>query len=341
MKIILTVIFIFITYGTAYAEGQQPTSAIKPSSEVTANVPTKNENADKETLPEDIPPKSNLGVQDEQPQVVYPSPEQINSDVMSDLERSQLTPEQRKKVKALNLEQQRDTASPYVNPPIPVTRSLIVDLNAGISPPVVRLAKGQSTSLVFSDMGGQPWYIDRASINCTLFSVPQCRGGNKESGSSGESEKTNVLTIEPNTPVAYGNVTVVLKGLPTPVIFILTSGQKEVDMRLDAKIPGSNPNSQAELSVQSLPTIDDSLTQFLDGVPPKSAKKMRVSGAEQITAWKYQDRLYVRANADALYPAYTNSARSTTGMSVYRFDEIYSSITFTAGGQAITAYIEE
>lgn len=340
MKIILTVIFILLNSTVAYAV-VQPTSEVKPSAEVTANAATGNENSVKQSEPEDIPPRSNLGVQDEQPQVVYPSPEQINKEVMSDLERSQLTAEQRRKVKELNLEQQRDTASPYVNPPVPVTRSLIVDLNAGISPPVVRLAKGQSTSLVFSDMNGQPWYIDRASINCNLFSVPQCRGGNKESGAGGESEKTNVLTIEPNTPVAYGNVTVVLKGLPTPVIFILTSGQREVDMRLDAKIPGNNPNSQAELSIQSLPTIDDSLTQFLDGVPPKNAKKMRVTGAEQISAWRYQDKLYVRANADALYPAYTNSARSTTGMSIYRFDEIYSSITFTAGGQAITAYIEE
>lgn len=330
-------------FSTCWASAaQRPTSEVTPSAEITPkSSPNSSNDEVKDSTPQDRPPSNNLGVQEEQPQVVYPSPEQINKDTMSDLERSQLTPEQRNKIKELNLEQQRDSASPYVNPPTPVTRSLIVNLNAGVSPPVVRLAKGQITSLVFSDMSGQPWFIDKASINCTLFSVSQCQGNSSGKGSDDQKEKTNVLTIEPNTPVAYGNVAVVLKGLSTPVIFILTSGQKEVDMRLDAKIPGNNPNSQAQVSMQSMPTIDDALTQFLDGVPPSSAKKMKVTGAEQISAWKYQEHLYVRANADALYPAYTNAARSTTGMSVYRFDEIFSSITFTAGGQAITAYIEE
>lgn len=326
-----------------HADNQKPTTEVPESGKVVdgshaSGASSKEEEKDVKYAPVDRPPSNNLGIQDEQPQVVYPSPEDVNAEVMSDAKRSQLTTEQRKTLKQLSLDAERDKATPYVDPPVPVTRSLIVNLNAGVSPPVVRLARGQITSLVFSDMNGQPWYIDKVSINCSMFTISQCES-KKES--SGTDSKQNVLTIEPVTAVAYGNISVVLKGLSTPVIFILTSGQKEVDMRLDAKIGGDNPDSSAQVSVSGMPTLDDALAQFLDGVPPGSAKKLHVTGAEQIEAWLYQDRLYVRANAEALYPAYTNSARSTTGMSIYRFDEVFNSVTFTSGGQAVTAYIEQ
>lgn len=342
MKTILSLLLLIFAL-SVFADTGKPTTLLPSGADTAANADMASEpaTASADSAPQDQPPSSNLGIQDEQPQVVYPSPEQVNQDTVNDVERSQLTPEQINRIKELNLERQRAASMPYVNPPVPVTRSLFVNLNAGVSPPVIRLARGQISSLVFSDMQGQPWNIDRASVNCILFSVPQCQGGGGKGSDNQEVTKTNVLTIEPNTPTAYGNIAVVLKGLPTPVIFILASGQKEVDMRLDAKIAGNNPDSQAQVTVTAMPQIDDSLAQFLDGVPPSSATKLHVTGADQIQAWKYNEHLYVRANADALYPAYTNSAKSTTGMTIYRFDEIYSSVTFTSGGQAITAFIED
>lgn len=334
MKFFLISVFILLSVQASAKE--KPTTAIPPAQSTVKNTNQQQTQQQQQNFaPEDRPPSNNLG---EQAQVVYPAPEQINRDVLQDVERLQLTPEQMNRLKELQLEKERAAASPYVNPPTPVTRSLFVNLNAGISPPVVRLARGQFTSVVFSDMSGQPWYIESISVNCELFSTPLCIKGDKADKSS--ETKTNVLSIEPQTPVAYGNVTVVLKGLSTPVIFILTSGQKEVDMRLDAKIPGRNPDSASQISTNGMPTIDNSLANFLDGVPPSSAKKLKVHG-DGVEAWAYRDHLYVRANADALYPAFTASARSTTGMSVYKFDEIYSSVTFTSGGQALTAYIEQ
>lgn len=153
-------------------------------------------------------------------------------------------------------------------------------------------------------------------------------------------EPTNVLTLEALKPAAYGNVTITLNGLSTPLIFILTSAQKEVDMRVDAKIPGRNPDAMDTTAVVAMPGIDDSLTYFLDGVPPKGSQRLKVSGLQGTEAWFYKDNLYVRATGDAQYPAYMSAARSTSGVAVYRYASLHNSVTFTTGGQAVTVFIE-
>lgn len=296
--------------------------------------------------PEDRPPQSGLGLQMEPPQIVYPSPQQVTEDAVSDLELLQLTPEQMNRLKQLKLNRERAKATPYVTPAKPVTRTMFINLNAGVSPPTVRLSRGQLSTIVFSDANGQPWYISKVSVNCTLFQTDSCSGQNQQSQSqtqgqnNNQSPPTNILTLEPLGSQSYGNITVSLNGLPTPVIFILTSGQNEVDMRVDAKIPGRNPDAQYTMTMTGMPGIDNDLTSFLDGVPPKGSRKLKVTGMDGVDAWVFNNFLYVRANGDAQYPAYTKSARSTTGLSIYRFDSMTDSVTFTAGGRAITAFIE-
>ena len=83
------------------------------------------------------------------------------------------------------------------------------------------------------------------------------------------------------------------------------------------------------------------LTSFLDGVPPKDAKRVRVSGLDNTEAWLYQENLYMRTDADVQYPAYFSSARSTSGKAVYRFNSRQNSVTLLANGRAVTVFIEE
>lgn len=282
-------------------------------------------------------PRSGLGQQvaEPLPQVVYPRPSEVVEGVIGDIEDLQLTPEQFDRLKQIYLERERQKAFPYVSPAKPVTRTLFVNLDPGVSPPVLRLTRGQQTSIVFSDVSGQPWFIENVSMNRQLFS-----DGRQGQQGAAQQQPTNVLTLEPLSPAAYGNVTVTLRGLYTPVIFVLTSAQQEVDMRVDAKVPGRNPDAIDTVAVSTLPSIDSSLSYFLDGVPPKEARRLKVTGLEGTEAWLYRDNLYVRAKADAQYPAYMSAARSTSGVSVYRYTGLHSSITFTTGGQAVTVFIE-
>lgn len=287
-------------------------------------------------------PRSGLGQQTQQQQqpvevvVAMPKPSEIVSQSVADIEGVQLTDEQYERLKQLFLQRERQKASPYVSPAKPVTRTLPVNLDPGISPPVLRLSQGQLTSIVFSDVSGQPWNIQEVNLNRGLFSDGK-EGANKET----TQEATNVLTIEPRAASAYGSVSVRLKGLTTPVIFVLAAGQQEVDLRVDAKVPGRNPDALDAVSFTSMPKIDVLLTAFLDGVPPTEARRLKVSGLPNTEAWLFQDSLYLRTDADAQYPAYMAAARSTSGKAVYRFASLHHSVTLLANGRAATIFIEE
>lgn len=270
------------------------------------------------------------------PKVVYPAPAEIADNTLDMLDQLNLSPEQIERLKTMKLERERAKATPYVTPPKPVTRTLPVSLDPGVSPPVLRLTKGQQSSIVFSDNSGQPWLIENVSVNCDFFRVDSCDKGDKQK----DAKPTNILTIEAAEAAAYGNVTVTLRGLSTPVIFVLTSAQQEVDMRVDAKIPGHNPDSQDTVAFNSMPNIDTALTSFLDDVPPKDATRLNVTGLDGAEAWMYGDSMYVRARGEAQFPAYMGGARSTSGVSVYRYAEKHSSVTLLVGGQAVTIFIQ-
>lgn len=275
------------------------------------------------------------------PTVVYPSADAIVEKAVRQIEDMQLTPQQYERLKGIFLERQQQRAMPYVNAPKPVTRTLLVNLDPGVTPPTLRLSRGQQTSLVFSDVSGQPWFIEKVSLNRQLFSDGRATGVGQGGGAAGQGEPpTNVLSIEPLTPAAYGNVTVTLRGQSTPLIFVLTTGQKEVDMRVDAKVPGKNPDAEAQVTLQAAPSLDNALPYFLDGVPPQGAKRLRVTGLEGAEAWVYDKNLYVKARANAQYPAYYSAARSTNGISVYRYVGVPKAATFTTGGQAMTAFFD-
>jgi intracellular multiplication protein IcmK len=300
---------------------------------------------------DDSAPESGLGKDVGTAKVVYPSASAITDDTLNMLDQLQLTPEQAARLKQLRIDKERLKATPYVSPPEPVTRTLAVSLDPGITPPVLRLTQGQQSSIVFSDMSGNPWIIEKISVNCDFFIIDQCgqkgasaapvqantQGGNTATQGP---KPTNVLTIEANTPAAYGNVTVTLRGLSTPVIFVLTSAQKEVDMRVDAKIPGHNPDAQDDITFNAMPTEDAELSSFLDDVPPAGAQRLTVTGLDGTEAWSYQNALYVRARGDVQYPAYKNAARSTSGVTVYKFVEMHNSVTLLTGGQAVTVFIQ-
>jgi intracellular multiplication protein IcmK len=226
---------------------------------------------------------------------------------------------------------------PYVEPAKPVVRTLHVNLDPGISPPVLRLTRGQLTSVVFSDVAGAPWMIQDVGLNRELFG-----DGHEGNASPGQgSEPTNVLTIEPKASAAYGSASIRLKGLATPVIFILAAGQQEVDLRVDAHVPGRNPDAVGTESFDGLPNIDESLVGFLDGVPPKEARAVHITGLPNTEGWVLQDRLYLRTDAAVEYPAYYSSVRSTSGKAVYRFNTREVSITLLANGRATTVFVTE
>jgi intracellular multiplication protein IcmK len=296
-----------------------------------------------------VQPKSGLGKQVDpktaqaqaQPEVIIPKANDVVEESIRYIEDTQLNDTQYDRLKQLYLRRERQKAYPYINPAQPVTRTHVVDLEPGKKPPAIRLSMGFPSSIVFSDMNGNPWFIESVAMSRQAFTDGKDAGGGSGAAGGGKEPPTNVLTIEPLQAAAYGGARVKLRGLSTPVVLILTSDQKEIDARVDMKVPGHNPDADDDITYTDMPTIDISLQAFLDGTPPKDAKRMRTSGLNGTEAWLYKNNLYVRTRAAAQYPAYMASARSTTGVAAFRFDGTVNNIVLTANGKATTVFIEE
>lgn len=264
-----------------------------------------------------------------------------------------LTPQQVKNLKDLFLRQEREKASPYSYTARPIVRSIPVDLSPAAQPPVVRMSYGMQTSIVFSDLSGNPWEIERVSFNHNLFSddapAPQQssdQGGQPNNQQPQTIQGTNILSIEPLTATSYGNVTVTLKGLHTPVIFILSTGQNEVDMRVDARLSGRSPtpvNSALRSNLNGISSgvmanIDSQTLMFLDGTPPLDAERVRTSDPS-VEAWLYNGQYIVRSRDTVLYPSYKTTARSTSGTGIFIYPDPINQVTISRNGQPATIYL--
>lgn len=279
-----------------------------------------------------------------QPFLVPSVPTMVQNQVQEYIS-AQPTPAQIQYLKENNLNIARVTASPYVEIPRPVVRSAAVNLAPGEQPPIIRLAKGMLTSIVITDNEGNPWPIEKSVINAAQIS---------DHTSLDQNGETNIITIEPNEAITWSNISVTLRGKAIPVMFLLASGQPEVDMRVDARVPGISPVARGTAgqyvgevtSHSAISEIDNAALHFLDGNIPSVAERMQASttGAQ---AWLYNDSLYVKTRYDVLYPSYFSKASTGEGTHIYRFDNTVSpigvsTITFTQrGGQPVTISFEK
>lgn len=278
-----------------------------------------------------------LNLPPEYNQAVVPNVKSVIANQLQEYENQQLSPQQMKRLQEIELEKQRVLATPYTNVPAPIVRSINPDLSAGKTPPVIRVSKNLLTSIVFTDLDGNPWYIDRVVLNREQF--------NDSASVDPEGRPTNILTLEPNQAIQYGSVSVMLKGQPVPVIFLLSSGQPEVDVRVDARMSGVNPDMPKEginpASLMSASGVDESSLGFLDGVIPSGAEQLQSSDGG-VNAWSFNNQTYVKTRLDVLYPAYQSKASTSDGTNIYRFEKNPKTISFMQrGGQPVTASLSE
>jgi intracellular multiplication protein IcmK len=218
-----------------------------------------------------------------------------------------LTPEQIEEMHDMLDDTQRAVASePYRSPPSPTSSSLLVNLSPGSVPPVIRLARGFVSSLVFIDSTGSPWPIQAYDL------------GNPKAFSVKWNQKDNTIMIQAKSGYTYGNIAVILQGLETPVMLTLVPGQKVVDYRVDLRVQGMGPNAKLDtIKAQGLPGISSpALLSILDGVPPQISKRLMVSGGGA-EAWLVDDKIFLRSRYTVISPAWFAKLSSADGMSAY------------------------
>lgn len=200
-------------------------------------------------------------------------------------------------------------ASTAGTPPKPTATSQFVNLSPGSTPPVIRLAQGFVSSLVFLDSSGAPWPISAYDLgDPSSFNIQWDRTG-------------NTLMIQAMKLYNYGNLAVRLRGLNTPVMLTLIPGQKAVDYRVDLRVQGYGPHSEGTPTEEGLPpSANDLLLHVLDGVPPPGSQRLTVSGGDA-RAWLLNDIMFVRTNLTILSPGWISSMTSADGMHAYEMQK--------------------
>jgi intracellular multiplication protein IcmK len=217
-----------------------------------------------------------------------------------------LSPAQIHKLRQLYDQAQYAAAADPGTPPTPSATSRFVSLAPGATPPVIRLASGFITSVVFLDSTGAPWPIESYDLgNPSAFDIQWNR-------------KDNILMIQAKSYYTYGNLAVRLSGKEanTPVMLTLIPGQQSVDYRIDLRIQGLGPNATAP-TIEGLPgQANPELLNVLDGVPPANSQHLSVSGGDA-DAWLAGEKLFIRTRLTILSPSWIATMASADGTKAY------------------------
>lgn len=192
-----------------------------------------------------------------------------------------------------------------LNPPKPVSTSQQVELSPGSAPPVVRLARGFVTAMVFIDQTGAPWPIEFYDLGDPgIFNIQWDR-------------KSNTMLVQAMTQYRYGNLAVKLKGLNTPVMITLVPGQGEVDYRVDLRIKNRGPNAITFPIDNPIPNAaNPMLMGVLDGVAPEGSKVLQLNSSDA-EAWLYKNKIYLRTSLTVLSPSWLGVMASADGTKAY------------------------
>jgi intracellular multiplication protein IcmK len=189
--------------------------------------------------------------------------------------------------------------------PRPTSKTDLVNLAPGATPPVIRLESGFVTTLIFLDSTGQPWPIQAYD------------NGNPKAFNINWDQKSNpgALLVQSTGDYSPANLVVMLKGMHTPVVLTLLTGQAAVDYRVDLRIPARGPN--ASVMYAGLPNeATPQLLDVLDGAPPAGSKRLTVEGGKA-EAWMIGGRLFLRSTSTLISPSWTATMSSSDGTHAY------------------------
>lgn len=218
-----------------------------------------------------------------------------------------MTAEQIRALREVYETTKRVTAEPPRIPPRPLVSSQNISLSPGTVPPVIRLANGYVSSIVFVDETGAPWPV-------TAYNV-----GNPHAFNIAWDTESNLLMIQGQGAYVTGNMAVSLKKLDTPIMLTIVSEQNVVDYRVDFRVQGRGPNANGAIIASSLPQNNNQLLMnLLDGVPPADARPLEVEGMGQ--AWLRGSVMFVRTPLTVLSPSWQATMTSPDGTKVYQMN---------------------
>lgn len=205
----------------------------------------------------------------------------------------------------------RAVEEPVGGVPTPRVNVETVSLDPGVPPLKLQTAVGHITSLNILDATGAPWPVQDISWAGDFEIIEPEEGG-------------HIIRITPMSNSAYGNMSIRLLTLKTPVTVMLKTGGNEVQYRVDARIPEYGPFATTPLieGGNSVVAGGGLIMSILDGTPPDSANRLNVTGVDgRTTAYEINNKTYVRTPLTLLSPGWDQSVASADGMKVYALDD--------------------
>ncbi len=200
---------------------------------------------------------------------------------------------------------------PIYDLPSPEVSVLTVSMDPGVQPPTIKTAIGHVTTLNVLDITGAPWPIQDITWAGDFELTEPEEGG-------------HIIRITPMAKFTYGNLSIRLLTLKTPITFAVRVGRESVHYRVDARVPEFGPFAEAQLMEGGTQLVAGSttLTAVLDGAPPSGAQALNVSGVDgRTTAYRMGAMTYVRTPLTLLSPGWESSVSSADGMNVYALNQ--------------------
>lgn len=196
-----------------------------------------------------------------------------------------------------------------VTAPESVNGFVTAHLAPGSTSPVVRVSKNRTTTIVMTDMAGQPWPIlNYDGLSEEDFIVKRL----DKPGPDGF-----VLSITPRGAFVSGNLVLVLKDLNSTISIDFVPAQKKVDARTEIRVQAKGPNTQL-MSIGLPNGLDTNLLSVLQGVAPSGTRELRVS-TPAVQAWTSRDgSMYLRTRYKIMSPAFENVTSSPDGTYAYK-----------------------
>lgn len=186
---------------------------------------------------------------------------------------------------------------------------VVAHLSPGSTSPVVRVAKNRTTTIVMTDMTGQPWpIINYDGLSDEDFTVKRL---------DNPAPDGFILSITPKGAFVSGNLVLVLKGLQSTISIDFVPAQKEVDARSEIRVQARGPNTQL-VSVGLPNSLDTNLLSILQGVAPAGGKELKIS-TSAVQGWLARDGgMYLRTRYKIMSPAFENVTSSPDGTYAYK-----------------------
>ncbi len=205
----------------------------------------------------------------------------------------------------------RAVEKPINGIPTPRINVTTIGLDPGVTPMILKTAVGHVSTLNILDITGAPWPIQDITWAGDFEVTEPAEGG-------------HIIRVVPLKKEAYGNMSISLLTLKTPISIMLKTSIDEVQYRVDARIPEYGPFAQAPLIQGGVDRVagNSLIMSLLDGVPPNAAERLKVSGVDgRTSAYKVNGMTYVRTPLALLSPGWEQSVSSADGMNVYALNE--------------------